>query len=59
MTQEFKKEIKARKKELESIHSKLTNYWMDGKFESETNANIGRTLDYINKAIEKLNALLG
>ncbi len=55
---EFTDEIKKRKSELEKTHARLTSYWMDGMFQGTTNARIGRTLDFINKSIEQLNALL-
>jgi len=58
MTESFIKEIKARKKELESTHLKLTNYWIDGKFQPETNFHIGRAIDNINKAMDQLDKLL-
>lgn len=55
MEKAFITEINSRVKELEETHSKLTNYWMDGMFEGDTDGNIGRSLDFINKAIERLN----
>lgn len=58
MEQEFIKEIKKRKKELETTVNKLTIYWMNGMFQSETNFHIGRTLDFMNKSILELQKLI-
>lgn len=58
MEQEFIKKITKRKRELEKTVSKLTFYWMDGKFQSETNFHIGRSLDFMNKSIAELQKLI-
>ena len=54
MTEEFNKEMESRIREVESVKAKLLGYWMNGKFQSETNHKIGRSLDYMTKAIECL-----
>ena len=58
MTEQFKSEIKEKKKSINNAISQLSIYWMDGKFTDETNHRIGRSLDYMNKAIDELDKLI-